>query len=440
MKLIITFLLLIITLAILKKTNCSPVNREVVVTKTEQPLFDDDEDFSGESESDTGDEQLMHEDYTASSKSTEEEKTNDIWKINFNKTIKGDFIEGDIKLSIQQALEIKVDTILPPSGRAKRAARSKNPSPLWKHNTIYYKIDNNFSKSEKQEIKLGIKHWRKTMRNCLKFVRLGKNVEEENIIKKEKFKGGPIEHILFTKTPGCWSHVGRTDSDVKEGFIIGQQIISIGEGCGERGTVIHEIGHAVGFWHEQSRRDRNAYVRIIESNIIPDQKTQFKRMALHDVDSMKYAYDFWSIMHYGPKYFSKNGRPTIKIHKNYRHLQPTIGQRKGLSYLDIAQVRAMYKCNVIPSPESKKCFSSKLKGRDYRGNLDYTESGVMCQPWNKQYPHQHTYSLKNPNDGLGKHNYCRNPDGEKERPWCYTTLGKEAKKDWEYCDIKICDS
>lgn len=163
-------------------------------------------------------------------------------------------------------------------------------------------------------------------------------------------------------------------------------------------------------------------------------------MALEQVNSMGYAYDYWSIMHYGPYFFSKNDRPTIKVKHQYRILEPTLGQRSALSYLDIAQVRAMYKCNAIPSAESTTtCVSKETKGRDYRGRLDYTEKGVMCQPWNKDYPHKITYDLKNKQDDL-KRNYCRNPGGEKERPWCYTTLAdKDGNPTWQYCDIKVCN-
>ena len=155
---------------------------------------------------------------------------------------------------------------------------------------------------------------------------------------------------------------------------------------------------------------------------------------------MGYAYDFWSIMHYGPDFFSKNNKPTIKVQKKYRYLKPDIGQREKLSFLDVAQVRAMYKCNVVPSRESNRtCLKKNNKGQEYRGRLDYTRTGVMCQPWNQQYPHKHDYKLHNNNDGLGKHNYCRNPRGEKERPWCYTTLGP-GLPEWEYCDLKFCKS
>lgn len=155
------------------------------------------------------------------------------------------------------------------------------------------------------------------------------------------------------------------------------------------------------------------------------------------MDSRGYAYDFWSIMHYGPKQFSKNNKTTIDVLEKYRYLNPRIGQRKGWSYLDLAQIRSKYLCNKVPSLESKKgCVSNATKGRDYRGMLQYTENGVMCQPWNRNYPHFHTFNIHSKCDGLGKHNYCRNPTGKRKRPWCFTTL---TKVEWQYCDLKICN-
>ncbi len=48
---------------------------------------------------------------------------------------------------------------------------------------------------------------------------------------------------------------------------IGKQNLSIGENCDRLGIVEHEFLHALGFWHEQSRSDRDDYVTIMWDQI-----------------------------------------------------------------------------------------------------------------------------------------------------------------------------
>ncbi len=45
--------------------------------------------------------------------------------------------------------------------------------------------------------------------------------------------------------------------------------LSIGTGCDSTGTVLHEILHALGFWHEQSRPDRDNHLVIVFDNVLP---------------------------------------------------------------------------------------------------------------------------------------------------------------------------
>ena len=56
----------------------------------------------------------------------------------------------------------------------------------------------------------------------------------------------------------CYSMIGRQG---------GKQQISLGQGCGYKGVAIHEMMHALGFYHEQSRLDRDNYITINWNNI-----------------------------------------------------------------------------------------------------------------------------------------------------------------------------
>lgn len=149
--------------------------------------------------------------------------------------------------------------------------------------------------------------------------------------------------VAFTVQDGCWSQVGMRG---------GRQEISLAAGCG-LGAAIHEIGHAVGLWHEQSREDRDRNVRINWGNIEPGREHNFNQH-IADGDDIG-NYDFGSIMHYPRTAFSRNGQATIEPLGGQ-----AIGQTAGLSAGDIAAVRAMY-----PQLEP----SAKWSGVQYRTTI-----------------------------------------------------------------------
>ena len=64
----------------------------------------------------------------------------------------------------------------------------------------------------------------------------------------------------FKTIPRCYSRIGRDPNDK-------EQVISIGLGCERLGTVVHETMHALGFFHEHTRPDRDKYITLDWGNI-----------------------------------------------------------------------------------------------------------------------------------------------------------------------------
>ena len=79
--------------------------------------------------------------------------------------------------------------------------------------------------------------------------------------------------------------------------------------CSE-GTILHEMGHVIGLWHEQSRSDRDAYVSVNYQNIIKGSHFNFD--VIQDDAQNLTLYDYASLMQYPAFSFVRNGGPGIE--------------------------------------------------------------------------------------------------------------------------------
>ncbi|XP_070581677.1 blastula protease 10-like [Ptychodera flava] len=231
--------------------------------------------------------------------------------------------ESDIKLTPEQMAAIYESIQENENGVDERKAHAIL-ARRWPKGIIPYEISPE-SEESRFIIRWAMHHW--SNRTCIKFEPYSPSKHFEDL--------GHRNRIVFVKENGCWSYVGMLD--------LGAQKISIGRGCNYFGTIVHEIGHAIGFWHEQSRPDRDDYIVIHKENIVSGMEHNFEKYDTGRLETYHIPYDCDSIMHYGRKYFSKNREATISA-KNPDDCHG-IGQRYGLSPIDIQLARFMYDCD-----------------------------------------------------------------------------------------------
>lgn len=172
-------------------------------------------------------------------------------------------------------------------------------------------------------------------------------------------------HIFSGKY--CKSNLGRTG---------GAQDLSLNwKLCFEKGIIIHELLHALGYIHMHNRPDRDKYVKILWKNIDPRWYKEFDKVNPINFNHLNTPYDYQSIMHYGAAAFSKNGANTI-VTKNSEH----IGQRYGLSDGDIRRINNKYNCDIESHQEKffgKTFVKTEYKIKDF---IPHSKPQLLSKP------------------------------------------------------------
>ncbi|XP_035219844.1 astacin-like metalloprotease toxin 5 [Stegodyphus dumicola] len=143
------------------------------------------------------------------------------------------------------------------------------------------------------------------------------------------------DYVRIFLGQGCYSHVGKTG---------GAQPLSLGKGCNFMGTVTHELTHALGFYHEQNRSDRDDYIDIHWENIKEGMEDQFMKLKPHQ-NQLLTPFDYDSIMLYGSYTFSKDRKNKLMTMtgKGNKYLQEVV-HKYFMSKSDFLRINKLYNC------------------------------------------------------------------------------------------------
>ncbi|XP_065372111.1 zinc metalloproteinase nas-4-like [Calliphora vicina] len=229
-------------------------------------------------------------------------------KTSLNPEELGSYLEGDI-LMPQSSFILK-------NGLTSKTSR-------WPDGEVPFEIAGAFTKEELDIIAFAIDEYH--AKTCIRFI--PRTMESDYI-------------SIVRGNSGCWSSIGRVG---------GKQEVNLQTpGCLTKpGTAIHELMHALGFLHEQNRKERDSYVAIQLQNVQRMAVANFQRMP--NTIAFGVGYDYGSVMHYSPNAFSSNGQPTIVAKKPEGRY--AMGQRDGFSPMDVEKVNRMYRCKANPKPE-----------------------------------------------------------------------------------------
>jgi hypothetical protein len=202
-------------------------------------------------------------------------------------------------------------------GDLKRARAEANTPRLWEHPQIPYAVEDDLPNAA--QVTLAVQYFKQ--HTPVEFV---------------PYSGEPDAVVFQKGTTACYSYLGRVG---------GLQPIKLAPNCRWQ-EIVHELMHALGFVHEQSRTDRDSYVDIVWTNIEDEYRPQYAQVPESFEEALRGApFDYHSAMMYRTDEFALTpSEPTMRT----RGADTIAPVTDGLSAEDIRRLYRMYQPQDVP--------------------------------------------------------------------------------------------
>lgn len=255
-----------------------------------------------------------------------------------------DWMSGNASVELpHDHVMIEGDMAIPQDALNTRAAYTSYAWNKWSNGVVPYTFAAAVNSTQRAQVRAAMDHWESVAPGVTFVPRSGQN-----------------DYVEIIPDAGNWSYVGR---------IGGRQYLGL-YNWGHKFVIAHELAHALGFVHEQSRPDRDQYVTIHTANIIPGYESNFNISANVNTTG---AYDFCSVMHYGRTFFTSNGQPTISAKPGYEQYNSCMGSQSSLTERDIAGMNALYPGGTPLTPGDTPKTAVKIP---LDANFSFTQSST----------------------------------------------------------------
>ena len=299
--------------------------------------------------------------------------------------LQGPYFQGDIAASysrIKQRFGKQIATIAQARGytrtlrgggeRSRLLSASSEISRRWKREDDvvvlpYVFEEGGFASEEQEAVLAGMKDIETRTKGLFKFVL---HEEQKDYLKV----------VRGASEDDCFSYVGRLGA--------GGQPLSLTAKCLSLGAVQHELLHALGFWHEHSRSDRDEHVEVLKHNVLLGKDSEFVK---EETQSEESIYDYSSVMHFAANTFAQ---------AKHRCLTQDFNRRRGMIRFTVDGARSedpprdycllpqrapvegvqldFFPCNVRPDGNPDRLWEIRAGLNGFQGNLIRFTDTSLC--------------------------------------------------------------